>query len=178
MVTGSGTEVFDILDTTKRSPDLILTLGSGDFDTRLLGLSTTMNLPESPSPEELLNYLNIYKNPIITLHDCELDVPNSIYSKYDFFRGSPALISQDWYPELEGDDFLDKMWGDRDYYNHIGSVIYKVKDGGVSLRSNCILENSVKVSNLFSDFNQLKERNHTLYMKLWKEFFKFEFNSY
>jgi len=168
----TGSEIVDISKSLKRWPDVIVT---NERPTRLRTINSEIleqdllvTTPNKPTEKELLEIIQYYDNPIITLHGWLRIMPPNICNEYKIYNGHPGLITD--FPELKGKDPQVRAFEGikQGKYNYAGAVLHKVVAG--------VDEGKVLMQERFNTFGvELDElfrilRDRSLYM--WCKFLK------
>ena len=123
----TGSEVANICEVLKTQPDFIVTNTRPDklrtIDNRLDGKVHFTN--NKPTEHDLLNILQWFDNPIITLHGWLRIMPAYICERYEIYNGHPGLITK--YPELKGKDPQIRSF--EGSYTEAGAVLHHVTAG-------------------------------------------------
>ena len=102
----TGSEIVDISKSLKRWPDVIVTnerpARLRTINAELLEQDLLVTTPNKPTEKELLEIIEYYDNPIITLHGWLRIMPPNICENFYVYNGHPGLITE--YPELKGKD--------------------------------------------------------------------------
>lgn len=125
----TGSEIVDISKSLGRWPNVIVT---NERPTRLRTINSEIleqdlliTTPNKPTEKELLEIIEYYDNPIITLHGWLRIMPPEICKEYNIYNGHPGLITE--YPELKGKDPQIRAFQDK--YPVAGAVLHKVVAG-------------------------------------------------
>lgn len=168
----TGSEIVDISKSLKRWPDVIVT---NERPTRLRTINSEIleqdllvTTPNKPTEKELLEIIEYYDNPIITLHGWLRIMPPNICNEYKIYNGHPGLITD--FPELKGKDPQIRAFeGIKEgKYEYAGAVLHRVVAG--------VDEGKVLMQERFNTFgvelDQLFRilRDRSLYM--WCKFLK------
>jgi folate-dependent phosphoribosylglycinamide formyltransferase PurN len=124
----TGSEIADLAESLGYWPSRIITnKRPGDvrtIDPRIIE-NGYLEVSNKPSERELLNILQYYNDPIITLHGWLRIMPPNLCTSYNIYNGHPGLITQ--YPELKGKDPQIKAFNLK--HEVMGCVIHKVTAG-------------------------------------------------
>ena len=158
----TGSEIVNISNRLKRTPDLIITNNTPGSDHIHEGIRDNIYTQKKPSVEDYRNVLE--DADIVTLHGWMRIVPPEICREYDIYNLHPGLITM--YPELKGADPQTRVAEhDDDRYKRIGCVIHKVVpevDAGEIL-----LVGSVR-NDLYGE-KAISCRLHDMALSLWLE---------
>jgi len=168
----TGSEITDISKSLKRWPDVIVT---NERPTRLRTINSEIleqdllvTTPNKPTEKELLEIIEYYDNPIITLHGWLRIMPPNICNEYKIYNGHPGLITD--FPELKGKDPQIRAFEGikQGKYEYAGAVLHKVVAGvdeGKILMQERFNTFGVELDDLFRIL-----RDRSLYM--WCRFLK------
>ena len=168
----TGSEIVDISKSLKRWPDVIVTnerpARLRTINAEILEQDLLVTTSNKPTEKELLEIIEYYDNPIITLHGWLRIMPPNICENFYVYNGHPGLITD--FPELKGKDPQVRAYeGIKEgKYPSAGAVIHKVVAGVDEGR--VILEERFNTFGLDLDglFRTLRDRS--LYM--WCKFLK------
>lgn len=125
----TGSEIANLSEQLGRWPDVIVVNErkvERVIDSRLQNKKVVF-VTNRPSESELINILQWFENPIVTLHGWLRIMPPEICETYEIYNGHPGLITT--YPELKGKDPQEKYWENIDKFDSFGSVIHVVNEG-------------------------------------------------
>ena len=167
----TGSEIADIIKSTGREPDLIVTnerpSALRTIDKRIKG---GVMLPNKPSLAEYREVLKDFDNPIITLHGWLRVVPSEICAEYEIYNGHPGLITE--YPELKGKDPQQRAYFgiQTGKYRIAGAVIHKVvpevDEGEILEQESFGIKDKLSLDELF---RILKEVSLDMWVKFLKK---------
>ena len=163
----TGAEIADIAESLGQWPTRIIT-NKRPADLRTIDPRIVehgyIEVSNKPTEKELLDILQYFDDPLITLHGWLRIIPEEICRTYNIFNGHPGLITE--YPELKGKDPQVRAFEGK--YPVAGAVLHHVT-AGVD-EGKVIMEERFNTWNLELDdlFRILRER--TLYM--WCNFLK------
>ena len=168
----TGSEIVDISKSLGRWPDSIVTnerpSNLRTINPEILEQDLLVTTKNKPTPEDLLEILAYYDNPVVTLHGWLRIMPPSICENFYVYNGHPGLITD--FPELKGKDPQIRTFeGIKEgKYGYAGAVLHKVTAGVDEGR--VILEERFNTFNLDLDglFRTLRDRS--LYM--WCKFLR------
>ena len=168
----TGSEIVDISKSLKRWPDVIVTnerpARLRTINTEILEQDLLVTTTNKPTEKELLQIIEYYDNPIITLHGWLRIMPPNICENFYVYNGHPGLITD--FPELKGKDPQVRAYeGIKEgKYQYAGAVLHKVSPGVDEGR--IILQERFNTFNLDLDglFRTLRDRS--LYM--WCKFLR------
>jgi folate-dependent phosphoribosylglycinamide formyltransferase PurN len=162
----SGKEIYDISQKLNRWPDLIITNKRPDhlrtIHPRLV--QRVVYVDNKPTEKDLLELLEKYKNPIVTLHGWLRVMPESICNRYKIFNGHPGLITK--YEHLKGKDPQIRAYNEK--LPIAGAVLHKVTPGvdeGEVLMWDSFLTEGLTLDDFFL---KLRERS----LRMWVDFLK------
>ena len=163
----TGSEIADLAESLGYWPTRIITnkrpSNVRTIDPRIIKKGY-LEVPNKPNEDEILNILQYYKEPVITLHGWLRIMPPNICSTYTIYNGHPGLITK--YPELKGKDPQIKAFNLK--HDVMGCVIHRVTSG--------VDEGRVLKEIFFNAFKITEKdmwktmRDRSLY--LWLDFFK------
>jgi folate-dependent phosphoribosylglycinamide formyltransferase PurN len=168
----TGSEIVDISKSLKRWPDVIITNERPShlrtINLELLEENLLVTTSNKPTEKELLEIIEYYDNPIITLHGWLRIMPPNICNEYKIYNGHPGLITD--FPELKGKDPQIRAFEGikQGKYQYAGAVLHKVVAG--------VDEGKVLLEERFNTFEvELDDlfrilRDRSLYM--WCKFLK------
>ena len=161
----TGSEIVNIAKKLKYWPDVIVT-NYRPNDIRQINkkLEHYVEVPNKPSPAQLLSVLKLYHNPIVTLHGWLRIMPPKVCGAYDIYNGHPGLITR--YPELKGKDPQQRAWDAK--HNVFGSVIHEVTEGvdeGEIISYDGFSRDGLDISKYFRILSKTS-------LNLWVEFLK------
>jgi len=168
----TGSEIVDISKSLKRWPDVIVTnerpARLRTINTEILEQDLLVTTTNKPTEKELLEIIEYYDNPIITLHGWLRIMPPNICNEYKIYNGHPGLITD--FPELKGKDPQVRAFEGikQGKYNYAGAVLHKVVAGvdeGKVLMQERFNTFGVELDDLFRIL-----RDRSLYM--WCKFLK------
>ena len=168
----TGSEIVDISKSLGRWPDSIVTnerpSNLRTINPEILEQDLLVTTKNKPTPEDLLEILAYYDNPVVTLHGWLRIMPPSICENFYVYNGHPGLITD--FPELKGKDPQKdpQIRAFEGKYKTAGAVLHKVS-GGVD-EGEVILSREFNTSGLDLDdlFRILRDRS--LYM--WCKFLR------
>ena len=168
----TGSEIVDISKSLKRWPDVIVTnerpARLRTINAEILEQDLLVTTTNKPTEKELLEIIEYYDNPIITLHGWLRIMPPNICENFYVYNGHPGLITD--FPELKGKDPQVRAYeGIKEgKYQYAGAVLHKVSPGVDEGR--IILQERFNTFNLDLDglFRTLRDRS--LYM--WCKFLR------
>ena len=165
----TGSEIVDISKSLKRWPDVIVTnerpARLRTINAEILEQDLLVTTTNKPTEKELLEIIEYYDNPIITLHGWLRIIPPNICENFYVYNGHPGLITD--FPELKGKDPQKRAFEDREKYKFIGSVIHKVipeVDEGEILYESCLL-------NAYTTEAAVVDACRRISLNIWKQFF-------
>jgi len=169
----TGSEIVDISKSLKRWPDVIVT---NERPTRLRTINSEIleqdllvTTPNKPTEKELLEIIEYYDNPIITLHGWLRIMPPNICNEYKIYNGHPGLITD--FPELKGKDPQIRAFeGIKEgKYEYAGAVLHRVVAGVDEGR--VLLEERFNTFGVELDqlFRILRDRSLYMWCKFLKE---------
>lgn len=172
----TGTEIHNLTHELDMYPDCIVTnkqdhsttnrclITTAEFRQHKLNLHNAWcQLSKSPTVEEYKSVIELFHNPVITLHGYLRIIPKEICEKYEIYNLHPGLI--DKYPSLKGFNPQERAF--KEGYKFAGCVIHRVVpevDAGKIILSQGI---SIEDKNL----QQVYESLHDVALDLWKSFF-------
>ena len=168
----TGSEIVDISKSLKRWPNVIVTnerpARLRTINAEILEQDLLVTTANKPTEKELLEIIEYYDNPIITLHGWLRIMPPNICENFYVYNGHPGLITD--FPELKGKDPQVRAYeGIKEgKYQYAGAVLHKVTAGVDEGR--IILQERFNTFNLDLDglFRTLRDRS--LYM--WCKFLR------
>ena len=168
----TGSEIVDISKSLKRWPDVIVTnerpARLRTINAEILEQDLLVTTSNKPTEKELLEIIEYYDNPIITLHGWLRIMPPNICENFYVYNGHPGLITD--FPELKGKDPQIRAYeGIKEgRCQYAGAVLHKVTAGVDEGR--IILQERFNTFNLDLDglFRTLRDRS--LYM--WCKFLR------
>lgn len=160
----TGSEIVEVSKLLNRWPDLIITNQRPEHLRKIHPdlVDRVIEVENKPSEAELLDLINHYKDPLITLHGWLRIMPPNLCNKFEIYNGHPGLITE--YPELKGKDPQQKAFDLGLEYS--GCVIHKVTEGvdeGEILRSRKVYIKNLELSELFHIL-------HKISISLWADF--------
>jgi folate-dependent phosphoribosylglycinamide formyltransferase PurN len=128
----TGGEIADLAERLGKWPTRIITnkrpADLRTIDPRIVDHGY-IEVSNKPTEKELLDILQYFQDPIITLHGWLRIMPEDICKTYEIYNGHPGLITD--YPELKGKDPQVRTWEGikKDIYPTAGCVIHRVTAG-------------------------------------------------
>lgn len=167
----TGSEIVEIIKSTGRIPDAIITNKSiksiEDLHSDLLHrcFDRIVFVPSRPTLTEYRTAIGeLGVDDIITLHGYLRVIPKDICNTYNIYNGHPGDIVQ--YPELKGFNPQEKAFNIK--LSHSGCVIHKVTEqvdeGEIIMRVQCPISTE-SIKEVYSIL-------HAHSVKLWVEFVK------
>ena len=172
----TGTEIYNLSNSLGIYPDCIVTNKQDHSTTNECLIKTAefrqhkLNLPnlwyqlsKSPTVNEYKSVLELFDNPVITLHGYLRIIPKEICEKYEIYNLHPGLI--DKFPSLKGFNPQERAF--QGGYKLAGCVIHRVVpevDAG-----KIIMSQGVSIENKRLD--EVYETLHSVAFDLWKSFF-------
>ena len=129
----TGSEIVDISKSLKRWPDVIVTnerpTRLRTINSKILEQDLLVTTTNKPTEKELLEIIEYYDNPIITLHGWSRIMPPNICNEYKIYNVHPGLITD--FPELKGKDPQIRAFeGIKEgKYKYAGAVLHRVVAG-------------------------------------------------
>ena len=124
----TGGEIADLAERLGKWPTRIIT-NKRPADLRTIDPRIVehgyIEVSNKPTEKELLDILQYFQDPVITLHGWLRIMPEDICKTYEIYNGHPGLITK--YPELKGKDPQVRAWEGK--YDTIGAVLHKVTAG-------------------------------------------------
>jgi len=160
----TGSEIIEVSKHLNRWPDLIVT---NKRPAHLRTINPELEgkvffVENYPTIEELQPVLDLYENPLITLHGWLRIMPPRICEKYEIYNSHPGLISD--YEFLKGKDPQLRAYQAKLPYS--GCVIHKVTPG---VDEGEILSSArVPIDGL--ELNDVYKRLHEYSILLWRLF--------
>lgn len=125
----TGSEIADLSERLGRWPTRIITNKRPDtlrtIDPRIIEQGY-IEIQNKPSEKDILDILQYFDDPIVTLHGWLRVMPEEVCKTYEIFNGHPGLITQ--YPELKGKDPQQRAYFgiQTGKYPIAGAVLHKV----------------------------------------------------
>jgi folate-dependent phosphoribosylglycinamide formyltransferase PurN len=161
----TGSEIVELAERLGKWPDVVVTNKRPDSVRTIhpkIKNTKYITLPNNPILQDYQNVLNVYDNPLITLHGWLRIMPSDICREYEIYNGHPGLITQ--YPELKGKD--PQLRAYTGGYKIAGCVLHRVTEGvdeGDILDS---MEINIEQLTLDEIFLNLREVSSLLWLKL------------
>lgn len=172
----TGTEIYNLSNALGIYPDCIVTNKQDHTTTNECLIKTTefrqhklnlpnlwCQLPKTPIVKDYNNVLEIFNNPVITLHGYLKIIPKEICEKYEIYNLHPGLI--DKYPEMKGFNPQERAFAEG--YRLAGCVIHRVVPGvdeGEILMSQGTCIEGLNLPGVY-------DKLHSVAFDLWKSFF-------
>lgn len=123
----TGSEIVEVSKIVNRWPDLIITNQRPEHLRKIHPAleDRVIEVENKPTETELLDLLNHYEDPLITLHGWLRIMPPNICNSFEIYNGHPGLITE--YPELKGKDPQQKAFDLGLEFS--GAVIHRVTEG-------------------------------------------------
>ena len=163
----TGAEIADISESLGVWPTRIITnqrpANIRTIDPRIVEHGY-IEVSNKPTEKELLDILQYFDDPLITLHGWLRIMPEDICKSYEIYNGHPGLITK--YPELKGKDPQVRAWEGK--YDTIGAVLHKVTAGVDEGPIESWSEKSVNKLSLDETFLILRDMS----LRMWTNFLK------
>ena len=163
----TGAEIADISESLGVWPTRIITnqrpANIRTIDPRIVEHGY-IEVSNKPTEKELLDILQYFQDPLITLHGWLRIMPEDICKTYEIYNGHPGLITK--YPELKGKDPQIRAWEGN--YDTIGAVLHKVTAGVDEGPIESWSEKSVNKLSLDETFLILRDMS----LRMWTNFLK------
>ena len=163
----TGAEIADISESLGVWPTRIITnqrpTNIRTIDPRIVEHGY-IEVSNKPTEKELLDILQYFDDPLITLHGWLRIMPEDICKSYEIYNGHPGLITK--YPELKGKDPQVRAWEGK--YDTIGAVLHKVTAGVDEGPIESWSEKSVNKLSLDETFLILRDMS----LRMWTNFLK------
>ena len=163
----TGAEIADISESLGVWPTRIIT-NQRPADLRTIDPRIVehgyIEVSNKPTEKELLDILQYFDDPLITLHGWLRIMPEDICKSYEIYNGHPGLITK--YPELKGKDPQVRAWEGK--YDTIGAVLHKVTAGVDEGPIDSWSEKSVNKLSLDETFLILRDMS----LRMWTNFLK------
>tara|TARA_B100001093_G_scaffold104826_1_gene97082 strand:- start:1539 stop:2066 length:528 start_codon:yes stop_codon:yes gene_type:complete len=162
----TGSEIANLSEQLGRWPDVIVVNErkvERVIDSRLQNKKVVF-VSNRPTESELINILQWFETPIITLHGWLRIMPPEICETYEIYNGHPGLITT--YPELKGKD--PQVRAINAGYKVLGCVLHKVSAGvdeGEIILSDSFSSKGLVESDIFRILSETS-------LKLWSNFLK------
>ena len=163
----TGGEIADLAERLGKWPTRIITnkrpADLRTIDPRIIEHGY-IEVSNKPTEKELLDILQYFQDPVITLHGWLRIMPEDICKTYEIYNGHPGLITK--YPELKGKDPQIRAWEGN--YDTIGAVLHKVTAGVDEGPIESWTEKSVNKLSLDDTFLILRD----ISLHMWTNFLK------
>lgn len=171
----TGTEIYNLSNTLGIYPDAVITnrsdlkgvntdlLNTTKFREHKLNKTIFHYLPAKPIVNNYLKVLELFDNPVITLHGYLRIIPKEICVNYEMYNLHPGLINK--YPSLKGYNPQERAFTEG--YKLAGCVIHRVTPGvdeGEILMSQGTSIEGMQLDGVYSTLQKTA-------LDLWKSFF-------